>query len=533
MDALQTSWRAIVAVVVMAAVFFAFDLSMPLGIAGGVPYAALVLVGIWFPTRGHVLWLAVLGSALTILGFYFSPDGGTLWVVLTNRGLALFVIWLTAILVIVRKADEAALVLAKTAAEHAQAEAETANAGKSRFLSSMSHELRTPLNAILGFGQILDDPKNPLNANQSEYVRYILNGGEHLLSLINEIMDLSMIEAGKMPIEIEEVSCRRVVEPCVVMAKTLGDRLDVVVENRIDMASAPVILADVTRCTQVLLNLLTNAVKYNKPGGHVTLDCSVRDGGWVRFSVTDTGVGVPKDEFDRVFLPFERLSNAQDSTAVLHSEDSGAGIGLAVSKELVTLMGGHIGVESTQDEGSTFWFELPVGTQDVPPVEDGFFLAEADGIEIPSLTREATILYVEDNFTNLELMRSILRRVPNVVLRSAITAEEGLEMAMAAPPDVVLMDINLPGMNGLDACRALKRENTTMHIPVIAVTADATLQKMENLPKIGFEAIIVKPYTVEQILAVISNVFDEPVKALPQGVWFGGDDSDAAVAETL
>ena len=385
----------------------------------------------------------------------------------------------------------------------ARDEAEAASRAKSEFLSSMSHELRTPLNAILGFAQLLDtDHLLPLHEDQQESVDQILSGGKHLLDLIDQVLDLARIETGNITVSIEGVLLEDLLKECIPLAETLALKRNITLEHSLSEPSLAV-LADTTRLKQVLLNLLSNAVKYNRDGGRVTLDSTASNRNTVVIAVSDTGVGIPEEKQEMVFEPFNRLGAETSAT-------EGTGIGLTICKELVQLMNGTIGFESTVGEGTTFWIELPqttissadeiIATTGRPPVA-GPIAENADDIG-------GTLLYIEDNPANLRLMERIVSRIPGLELLSAHTAELGLELALAHSPNLIFMDIGLPGMDGFEAVELLKSDPATTKIPVIAVSASVTNSDIERGRQVGFTDYISKPLQVDQILDRINGVLD-------------------------
>lgn len=377
--------------------------------------------------------------------------------------------------------------------------AEKASQAKSEFLSSMSHELRTPLNAILGFGQMLDmNAKEPLSARQKECVTHIMRGGRHLLNLINDVLDLAKIEAGRVVLSIDVVSPGKVVSECLTLIAPLAEDKGVALKLPAMEGEWPNIWADHTRLKQVLLNLLSNAVKYNRPEGSVTLSVGEVEGGRLRFKVSDTGFGIPKDRQRDLFKPFHRLDAE-------NSEIEGTGIGLVITKDLVELMDGTIGLESEEGRGSVFWIDMPLaaGSQAAAVLRKGETRKNKLEGERPV---NGTLLYVEDNPENLKLMELIVGKIEGLSMVSAHTGELGLEMARASKPDLIILDINLPGMSGLELVRRLKKDAVTAQIPVLALSAAATQNDIDEGLKAGFDRYLTKPVIVPEVLDAIETV---------------------------
>ncbi len=386
-----------------------------------------------------------------------------------------------------RRKVETELINAKSAAERA-------NLAKSDFLSSMSHELRTPLNAILGFAQLMESDTPPPTPSQTEGIEQILQAGSYLLVLINQILDLAMIESGRMSWSREPVSLAGVMLECQAMIEPQAYKHGVrVIFPQLDIPCY--ISGDRTRVKQVLVNLLSNAVKYNKTGGTVTVDFSASAPRRIRISITDTGAGLPPEKLAQLFQPFNRLG--QEAGTV-----EGTGIGLVVTKRLVELMGGVIGVESAVGRGSVFWIELVVDSAPQQAADEAEPELPAQPQAAPGAAQR-TLLYVEDNPANLKLVEKIVARRADLRLLSARTGSLGIELARSARPEVILMDINLPGMSGIKAMQILHADTATAHIPVVALSANAMPRDIERGLQAGFFRYLTKPIKVNEFMETL------------------------------
>jgi PAS domain S-box-containing protein len=384
----------------------------------------------------------------------------------------------------------------------AKEEADHANRAKSEFLSSMSHELRTPLNAILGFAQVLNfDPQAPLSSDQKSSVDQIVKGGKHLLVLINDILDLSQIEAGEVSLSLEDVSAKAIIDDCLILIETTALHRGIEITLGEGFATEPGVHTDYTRLKQSLLNLMSNAVKYNRVNGKVTVDCQETKTGMLRISVTDTGEGIPENMLEELFQPFNRLGAE-------NTEVEGTGIGLVITKQLVEAMGGLIGVDSQVGVGTTFWIEVPL--RKIEPTDTCAHKAQ-DLIESGKLLPNVSgiVLYVEDNPANLQLMEVIIGHVEGLTMISAHNAELGIELAKSKNPNMIVMDINLPGMNGFAALKILKDMEETRDIPVIALSANAMENDIRKGMKSGFQRYLTKPIDVEEVVAAIKEIIEE------------------------
>jgi signal transduction histidine kinase/ActR/RegA family two-component response regulator len=389
------------------------------------------------------------------------------------------------------------LALANAGLGQAIEEARSANQAKSAFLSSMSHELRTPLNAILGFAQILTSDALPTTPDQKkEFANHILKSGRHLLTLINEILDLAKVESGTVALAMEPVALSDVLAECRAMIAPLaaGRGVRLLFPDSCDA----VVLADRTRLKQVLLNLLSNAVKYNHDGGSVTLDCATKEPGRLRLAVRDTGPGLRQDQLDKLFQPFNRLG--QENGA-----QEGTGIGLVLTRRLVELMKGTLGVSSSAGVGSVFSVELQAGTPPAAGPGELTPAAQEPAGAGAALTEQHLLLYIEDNPVNLKLVEEIVRFRPDLRLLAAPDGPSGLALARRHLPELILLDLNLPGMSGMDVLRELRRDPRTAGIPAIALTASAMPDDVERALAAGFFRYLTKPIDIARFNDAIDS----------------------------
>ncbi len=384
-----------------------------------------------------------------------------------------------------------------TELQMAMATAEKANLAKSDFLSNMSHELRTPLSAILGFTQLIESSSPSPTPSQKRSIDQILKAGWYLLDLINEILDLALIESGKLTLSMEPISLIEIVRECQSMIETQAQKHDISIAFP-RIKSPCFVNGDRTRIKQILINLLSNAIKYNKVGGTVVVSCIANSRGRIRICVEDTGEGLAADKLTQLFQPFNRLGNK----ALV---EEGTGIGLVMTKRLIELMGGTIGVESTVGVGSVFWIELNL-TAEPQPAAVADALSAATPRQFETDAKPHTLLYVEDNPANLMLVEEIIARRPDIRLLSARDGIRGVELARESLPDVILMDLSLPGISGLHALGILRKDPATAHIPVIALSANAIPRDIEIGLEAGFFRYLTKPIKVNEFMDTLDAV---------------------------
>lgn len=421
-----------------------------------------------------------------------------------------------------RKQFEVALNETNVALESAKAIAEKANLAKSEFLSSMSHELRTPLNAVLGFAQLMASDSPPPSKPQQQSIDQILQAGWYLLRLINEILDLAMIESGKVTMSQEAMSLADVLADCQAMIEPQANKRGITMTFP-SSDNLFYVHADRTRVKQVMINLLANAIKYNREGGSVIVECAMSGKDVIRVSVTDTGAGLEPQEVAQLFQPFNRLGQSAGA-------EEGTGIGLVVTKQLVELMGGAIGVSSTVGIGSTFWVEL--GATSAPELafdsSTGFDAGTRASNDDDASSPMRTLLYVEDNPANLSLVEQLIARRGDLKLLTAIDGHLGVQLARTCQPDVILMDINLPGISGFDALEILHHDPATAHIPVMALSANAIPRDVKRGLEAGFFRYLTKPIKVVEFM----NALDVALQfASEKAVTKNATDSTSATAE--
>jgi len=390
-------------------------------------------------------------------------------------------------------------------------EATSASQAKTEFLSRMSHELRTPLNAILGFAQLLE--LDELDARQRDNVAHIVTGGKHLLDLINEVLEISRIETGSITPVIEPVRATDAVQEVLELVAPLAAQRQIELKSELRSYENVWISADRQHLKQVLLNLVANGVKYNRDGGSVTVDVA-QGNGQVRIRVVDTGMGIPQDQLPKLFMPFERLG--AESTGV-----EGTGLGLVLCLRLTDAMHGHLGVESQPWIGSTFWIDLPAAdaVEEVAQPSYAPRLSHGNGVARPHAETHA-VLYIEDDPANTKLMSELFTEEPRLELMTTMQGTLGLELARRHVPHLILLDLQLPDIQGSEILRRLRADPLTRGIPVIAVSADASEEARGRMIALGAARFLTKPFKLDVALATIWDVLDEaaavPTLAEPQ-----------------
>jgi PAS domain S-box-containing protein len=380
----------------------------------------------------------------------------------------------------------------------AREEAEKANAAKSEFLSRMSHELRTPMNAILGFAQLLE--MGQLSAAQRKGVNHILRGGKHLLDLINEVLDITRIESGKLSLSTEPVRLIDVLQEMIETVSPLATKRQVSINFIESPDNYSFVKADRQRLKQILLNLINNAIKYNRVHGYVNISTQIiynlQEPVAARIFIADNGHGIHKDNIQKLFSPFERIGAEQ-------TETEGSGLGLAVAKKLIDAMNGKIGVDSEFEIGSTFWIELPYSESHIKSLENSGLLTKTD---TKSVEKTGTIFYIEDNLSNIELIEQIIMaQRPNIKLVSSRSGNQALELSIKHKPNIILLDLNLPDQHGSEIMNLLIEQDETKNIPIVILSADAMPQQSDKLLSSGAKKYLTKPLDIFEFLKVVDT----------------------------
>ncbi|MBW3638092.1 MAG: response regulator, partial [Armatimonadetes bacterium] len=464
---------------------------------------AYLLTGQIHPDDAESFSESVMRSAQTLEawewdGRFVSPQGVMKWIRGTSRPKREpngEVVW-DGILFDITQSKQSVDVLqhAKDDAEAAREEAERANLAKSEFLSRMSHELRTPLNAILGFGQLLEMAE--LSEDDAQSADQIVRAGRHLLDLINEVLDIARIESGHLAISPEAVDAREIALETVSLVRPLAAARGIEIRDDSARNAAWHVLSDRQRLKQILLNLLSNAVKYNREGGLVTFEIHPV-GDKVRLCVRDSGMGISPQLLRRLGTPFDRLG--AETTGI-----EGTGVGLAVSQRLASAMGSRLEVESEVGVGSAFWLDLP-RTAD----PDAQFEAAIATTDEAVVSTQMVVLYIEDNPSNLHLVQRLLARRPEIRLLSAMHGDEGCELALIHSPDLILLDMHLPDISGLDVLARLKQNPRTAAVPIVVLSADATPRQIQRALDAGAQSYLSKPLEVREFFACLDQTMTQ------------------------
>jgi PAS domain S-box-containing protein len=460
-------------------------------------YMELVHPEDWLATEKTAASIMATGKAVDFVNRYVRKDGGVVSVLWSaSWSPSEKMMFCVAHDVTERTRIEAAL-------RDAKEEADRANRAKSEFLSRMSHELRTPLNAILGFGQLLER-QNPTEQQHSR-LRHIISAGRHLLNLINEVLDISRIEAGHLQLSVEPVALAVVMEEALNLIRPQAADRSMELSIDVQLEKDLHVLADEQRLKQVVLNLLTNAVKYTAVGGRVAVTVETPDPSKLRLVVTDTGFGIAADKLKRLFTPFDRLG-------VELSGVEGTGLGLALCQRLMHAMGGEIGVSSTLGKGSAFWIELPAA---VSPLKALPAERKARAL-VPAAHADSAgkILYIEDNLSNLTLVKQMLAEQPQIQLITALQGGLGIDLARKHLPDLILLDLHLPDLPGHEVLEHLRRDEVTRDIPVVIISADATARQIERLMAAGARGYLTKPLDIADFFEVVEATLRERKEAL-------------------